>query len=137
MTPPKKPKLFTIGLRCGRLANRMILFANFVALAEEQGHRLINFTFHMMAATYTHPVYTYQFKITNTTTKEQTYIIKPPNIPSPFSLPPSRTFPALYTCTLPPSGSQTFTTEILSNSQGKSLYCFLNSDCYAQVASVN
>jgi len=42
----KKPKLFTIGLRCGRLANRMILFANFVALAEEQGHRLINFTFH-------------------------------------------------------------------------------------------
>jgi hypothetical protein len=46
MTPPKKQKLFTIGLRCGRLANRMILFANFVALAEEQGHRLINFTFH-------------------------------------------------------------------------------------------
>lgn len=46
MTPPQKPKLFTIGLRCGRLANRMILFANFVALAEEQGHRLINFTFH-------------------------------------------------------------------------------------------
>ena len=46
MTPPKNPKLFTIGLRCGRLANRMILFANFVALAEEQGHRLINFTFH-------------------------------------------------------------------------------------------
>jgi hypothetical protein len=46
MTPPKKQKLFTIGLRCGRLANRMILFANFVALAEEQGHHLINFTFH-------------------------------------------------------------------------------------------
>ncbi len=46
MTPPQKPKLFTISLRCGRLANRMILFANFVALAEEQGHRLINFTFH-------------------------------------------------------------------------------------------
>jgi hypothetical protein len=42
----EKQKLFTIGLRCGRLANRMILFANFVALAEEQGHRLINFTFH-------------------------------------------------------------------------------------------
>jgi hypothetical protein len=46
MSPPNKPKLFTISLRCGRLANRMILFANFVALAEEQGHRLINFTFH-------------------------------------------------------------------------------------------
>jgi hypothetical protein len=42
----RKQKLFTIGLRCGRLANRIILFANFVALAEEQGHRLINFTFH-------------------------------------------------------------------------------------------
>src|ERR1035438_7674348 len=42
----EKQKRFTIGLRCGRLANRLILFANFVALAEEQGHRLINFTFH-------------------------------------------------------------------------------------------
>ena len=42
----EKQKLFTIAFRCGRLANRMILFANFVALAEEQGHRLINFTFH-------------------------------------------------------------------------------------------
>jgi hypothetical protein len=42
----QRQKLFTIGLRCGRLANRTILFANFVALAEEQGHRLINFTFH-------------------------------------------------------------------------------------------
>ena len=45
--PPTQPqKLFTIGRRCGRLANRLILFANFIALAEEQGHRLINFTFH-------------------------------------------------------------------------------------------
>jgi len=42
----EKQKLFSIGLRCGRLANRLIIFANFVALAEEQGHRLINFTFH-------------------------------------------------------------------------------------------
>jgi hypothetical protein len=42
----ERQKLFTIGLRCGRLANRMILFANFAALAEEQGHRLVNFTFH-------------------------------------------------------------------------------------------
>lgn len=39
-------KLFTIGRRCGRLANRLILFANFIALAEEQGHRVINYTFH-------------------------------------------------------------------------------------------
>jgi hypothetical protein len=42
----EKQKRFTISLRCGRLANRLILFANFVALAEEQGHRLTNFTFH-------------------------------------------------------------------------------------------
>jgi hypothetical protein len=42
-------KLFTIGRRCGRLANRLILFANFIALAEEQGHRVINFTFHTYA----------------------------------------------------------------------------------------
>ena len=41
----EKQKLFTISLRCGQLANRLIIFANFVALAEEQGHKLINFTF--------------------------------------------------------------------------------------------
>ena len=46
LPPPPKQKLFTIGRRCGRLANRLILFANFIALAEEQGHRVINFTFH-------------------------------------------------------------------------------------------
>jgi hypothetical protein len=49
MLPPKNQKLFTVGRRCGRLANRLILFANFIALAEEQGHRLINFTFHSYA----------------------------------------------------------------------------------------
>jgi hypothetical protein len=42
----EKQKLFTISMRCGRLANRLIIFANFVALAEEQGHNLTNFTFH-------------------------------------------------------------------------------------------
>jgi Glycosyl transferase family 11 len=46
MTPRKKQKLFTISFRCGRLANRIMLFANYVALAEEQRDRLINFTFH-------------------------------------------------------------------------------------------
>ena len=46
MTPPKNQKLFTLGRRCGRLANRLIIFTNFIALAEEQGHRVINFTFH-------------------------------------------------------------------------------------------
>jgi glycosyl transferase family 11 len=42
----KNQKLFTLGRRCGRLANRLIIFANLIALAEEQGHRVINFTFH-------------------------------------------------------------------------------------------
>jgi len=46
MTPPQNQKLFTIGRRCGRLANRLIIFANFIALAEELGHRVINYTFH-------------------------------------------------------------------------------------------
>jgi hypothetical protein len=74
-----------------------------------------------MATTYTSPVYTYQFRITNSTPKEQAYIIKPPNMPSPVPLPANRTFPALYTCSLAPSASHTFTTEILSSSQGKPL----------------
>jgi hypothetical protein len=46
MTTPKNQKLFTIGRRCGRLANRLIIFANFIALAEEQGDRVVNYTFH-------------------------------------------------------------------------------------------
>ena len=46
MTPPQNQKLFSIGRRCGRLANRLIIFANFIALAEEQGDRVINYTFH-------------------------------------------------------------------------------------------
>jgi hypothetical protein len=49
MMPSKNQKLFTIGLRCGRLANRTILFANFIALAEEHGHRVVNYTFHSYA----------------------------------------------------------------------------------------
>jgi hypothetical protein len=44
-----KGKLFVISGRCGRLANRIILFANFIALAEEQGHRVVNPTFHSYA----------------------------------------------------------------------------------------
>ena len=35
--------------RCGRLANRLILFANLVAFVQEHGFRLINFTFHSYA----------------------------------------------------------------------------------------
>ncbi|HEX7570106.1 MAG TPA: hypothetical protein VF492_06340, partial [Verrucomicrobiae bacterium] len=46
---PKDGKLFVISLRSGRLANRLTLFAQFIALAEEQGHRIINFAFHSYA----------------------------------------------------------------------------------------
>src|SRR5205823_14805356 len=42
-------KLFIISGRCGRLANRTILFANFIALAEEKGYRVMNPTFHSYA----------------------------------------------------------------------------------------
>ena len=44
-----KGKLFVISGRCGRMANRMVLFAHFIALAEEQGHRVANPTFHSYA----------------------------------------------------------------------------------------
>jgi len=46
---PKDGKLFVISLRSGRLANRLTLFAQFIALAEEQGHRIVNFAFHSYA----------------------------------------------------------------------------------------
>src|SRR3989442_1140071 len=46
---PTDRKLVVIAGRCGRMANRLVLFANFIALAEEQGHRLINPTFHSYA----------------------------------------------------------------------------------------
>jgi hypothetical protein len=46
---PREHKLFVISGRCGRLGNRLILFANFIALAEERGHRVINPTFHSYA----------------------------------------------------------------------------------------
>jgi hypothetical protein len=46
MTKPRNQRLFTIGQRCGRLCNRIIMFANVIALAEEQGDRVVNYTFH-------------------------------------------------------------------------------------------
>jgi hypothetical protein len=46
---PKDGKLIVISLRTGRLANRLTMFAHFIALAEEQGHHLINFAFHSYA----------------------------------------------------------------------------------------
>ncbi len=42
-------KLFIIGLRCGRLGNRLILFANLIAYAAEHGDRVANVTFHSYA----------------------------------------------------------------------------------------
>ena len=43
-------KLLIVGLRCGRLGNRLTLFANLVAYAAEHRHRLVNVTFHSYAA---------------------------------------------------------------------------------------
>ena len=42
-------KLLIVGLRCGRIGNRLTLFANLVAYAAEHGHRLVNVTFHSYA----------------------------------------------------------------------------------------
>jgi hypothetical protein len=42
-------KLFFIAFRTGRLANRLVLFANFIAFARDQGHRVVNFAFHSYA----------------------------------------------------------------------------------------
>jgi len=42
-------KLFVIAFRTGRLANRLVLFANFIAFAEEHGHRVANVAFHSYA----------------------------------------------------------------------------------------
>ena len=42
-------KHFILSLRCGRLANRLIIFSNFIALAEERGWRVSNVTFHSYA----------------------------------------------------------------------------------------
>lgn len=39
-------KLFIIAKRIGRLANRLTLFANFIAYAEEYGHSLVNTAFY-------------------------------------------------------------------------------------------
>ena len=50
---PTRPKKLFIALRCGRLANRMVLFANLIAFAEEHGCRLVNFTFHSYADLFT------------------------------------------------------------------------------------
>jgi hypothetical protein len=45
----KDGRLFVISLRCGRLGNRLILFANLIAYAAEHGDRVANVTFHSYA----------------------------------------------------------------------------------------
>ena len=47
--PNNGRKWLIVSERCGRLANRIVLFANLVAFAEEHGCRLINFTFQTYA----------------------------------------------------------------------------------------
>src|ERR1043166_7262634 len=42
----KDGRLFVISLRCGRLGNRLILFANLIAYAAEHRDRVANATFH-------------------------------------------------------------------------------------------
>src|SRR5512143_3676003 len=42
-------KRIIIALRCGRLANRLTLFANFIGFAAEYQYRVINFSFHSYA----------------------------------------------------------------------------------------
>ena len=48
-------KLLIVGHRCGRLGNRLALFANLIAFAEEHRHRVINVTFHSYAALFEVP----------------------------------------------------------------------------------
>ena len=42
-------KRIVVCFRTGRLGNRVLLFAHFIAMAEEQGHQVINFAFHSYA----------------------------------------------------------------------------------------
>lgn len=42
-------KRFFISFRTGQMGNRLVLFANFVGFAQDQGHRVINFAFHSYA----------------------------------------------------------------------------------------
>jgi len=46
-------KTLYISYRTGRLANRLVLFANFAAFAWENGHRIVNFAFHSYARDFT------------------------------------------------------------------------------------
>lgn len=48
-------KRLIIASRSGRLANRLIIFANFVGFAAEHGHRVVNCTFHSYAHLFSAP----------------------------------------------------------------------------------
>jgi Glycosyl transferase family 11 len=48
-TSPDSQKLFIITGRPGRMGNRLLLFAHFIAFAEEHGYRVRNFTFQTYA----------------------------------------------------------------------------------------
>jgi hypothetical protein len=53
--PIYRRKTFVIARRSGRLGNRLVIFANFIALVRERGDRLINFTFHSYAHLFEQP----------------------------------------------------------------------------------
>jgi hypothetical protein len=42
-------KILVVGLRTGRLGNRLVLFANVIGFAAEHGHRVVNVAFHSYA----------------------------------------------------------------------------------------
>ena len=42
-------KILIVGLRTGRLGNRLVLFANVIGFAAEHGHRVVNVAFHSYA----------------------------------------------------------------------------------------
>jgi len=46
LRPVAGRKQLYIAQRCGRLANRLVIFANLIAFAEENGDQLVNYTFH-------------------------------------------------------------------------------------------
>jgi hypothetical protein len=50
-----EPKKIIISFRTGRLANRLILFAQFIALAEERGWQVSNVNFHSYAEFFKNP----------------------------------------------------------------------------------
>src|SRR5262249_17802982 len=46
LSPPSNGKRIVVSFRTGQFGNRLMLFAHFIAMAEEQRHQVINFAFH-------------------------------------------------------------------------------------------